>query len=185
MFEVQPDFKKNRLYFTLTHPTDDAIDEAIKAIEQTCCQLKPYFTCLNDLRNCASFLNRNEHLIEKTQKALWEMGVSKVVRVILPSTPGQFQLEMLGIVNLKYQADYTTSIQAAERILDRYQSEIDHSRGRTKKEMYKLIDMNGWEDETHFATYQEAVKRLKHIRKFDNTKNVIIVNSNVLTRRHP
>ncbi len=184
MYEVRSDLKKNRLYLTLTHPIDDDIDEAVKSIEQACCQLKPYFTCLNDIRNCASFLKRNESLIEKTQKAIWEMGVSKVVRVILPSIPGQYQLEMLGIVNLKYQADYATSIQAAERILDRYKTGIENSRTRIKREKYKLIDMNGWEDDVHLATFKEAVRRLKKIRKTDGTKNVIIVNANVLTRKH-
>lgn len=178
MYEVRSDLQKNRLYITLTHFIEYKINSAIMEIEQTCLKLKPYFTCLKDLRKCASFLKTNEHLIEKIQRAIWNMGVGKVVYVTLPSKTSQFQHEMPGVVDFKYHADYANSIQEAERILDSYKTEIDINKKRTKKEMYKIVDMNGWEDEKYLGNYKEALQRLRQIRR-SGKKTAVIVDANV------
>jgi hypothetical protein len=178
MYQVRTDFKKNRLYLTFAEPNRQDLKKALKEVEKLCLTLQPNFTCLTDLRNCMPIIEENKDLFEKKQNRMWGLGVGKTVRVIHDSDAGMTLEQFLRSIPVQYQTDYVTSIQEAETILDSYKEEIDRYKNSAESEMFKIIDMDGWEFEKCYLTYDEAVKNLKKIRN-TGRQTAIVVDANV------
>jgi hypothetical protein len=178
MYQVRTDFKKNRLYLTFTEPNRQELRKVLREVEKMCLTLQPNFTCLTDLRNCMPITEENKDLIEKKQNRMWGLGVGKTVRVIPDSEVGMTLVQSLRSITVQYQTDYVTSIQEAETILDSYKVEIDRHKSPVENEMFKIIDMDGWEFEKCYLTYAEAVKNLKKIR-MTGRQTAIVVDANV------
>jgi hypothetical protein len=178
MYQVRMDSKKNRLYLTFAEPNRQELRKALKEVEKLCLTLQPNFTCLTDLRNCMPIAEENKDLFERKQNRMWGMGVGKTVRVIPDSDIGMTLVQSLRSIAIQYQTDYVTSIQAAETILDNYKVEIDRHKSPVENEMFKIIDMDGWEFETFYLSYDEAVRNLKKIRK-TGRQTAIVVDANV------
>ncbi len=178
MYQVRTDFKKNRLYLTYTEPNRQELRKVLKEVEKLCLTLQPNFTCLTDLRNCMPITEENKDLFERKQNRMWGLGVGKTVRVIPDSDVGMTLVQSLRSITVQYQTDYVTSIQEAETILDSYKEEIDRHKSPAENEMFKIIDMDGWEFDKCYLTYNEAVKNLKKIRK-TGRQTAIVVDANV------
>jgi len=178
MYQVRTDSKKNRLYLTFAEPNRQELRKALKEVEKLCLTLQPNFTCLTDLRNCMPIIEENKDLFEKKQHRIWGLGVGKTVRVILDSDLGMTLVQSLRSITVPYQTHYVTSIQEAETILDNYMEEIDSHKSPVENERFKIIDMDGWEFEKCYLTYDEAVKNLKKVRK-TGRQTAIVVDANV------
>ncbi len=178
MYQVRTDFKKNRLYLTFAEPNRQELKKALKEVEKLCLTLQPNFTCLIDFRNCMPITEENKDLFERKQNRMWGLGVGKTVRVIPDSDVGMTLMQSLRSIAVQYQTDYVTSIQEAENILDGYKEEINRHKSPAENEMFKIIDMDGWEFEKCYLTYGEAVKNLKKIRK-TGRQTAIVVDANV------
>ena len=158
--------------------TQQARVKALKEVEKLCLTLQPNFTCLTDLRNCTPITEENRDLFVRKQNRMWGLGVGKTVRVIPDSDVGIPLEQSLRSIPVQYQTDYVTSFQEAEVILDSYKEEIDRHRSPIENEIFKIIDMDGWEFEKCYSTYDEAVKNLKKIRK-TGRHTAIVVDANV------
>ena len=178
MYKVRTDFKKNRLYLTFAETNRQEFRKALKEVEKLCLTLQPNFTCLTDLRGCMPITDENKDLFERKQNRMWGLGVGKTVRVIPDSNVGTPLEQSLRSIPVQYQTDYVTSIQEAETILDNYKREIDQNKSTLENEIFKIIDMDGWEFEKCYLTYDEAVKSLKKIRK-TGRQTAIVVDANV------
>jgi hypothetical protein len=178
MYQVRTDSRKNRLYLTFAEPNRQDLRKALKEIEKLCLTLQANFTCLTDLRNCMPISEENKDLFEKKQNRMWGLGVGKTVRVIADSDLGMTLAQSLCSIPVLYPTDYVTSLQVAENILDSYREEIDRHKSPVESEIFKIIDMDGWEYETCYLTYDEALKDLKKIRK-TGRHTAIVVDANV------
>jgi HD-GYP domain-containing protein (c-di-GMP phosphodiesterase class II) len=178
MYQVRKDSKKNRLYLTFAEPSRQELRKALKEVEKLCLTLQPNFTCVTDLRGCVPIIEENKDLFEKKQNRIWGLGVGKTVRVIPESDSSLNLVQSLRSIAVQYQTDYVTSIQEAETILDTYKEEIDRHKSPVENEMFKIIDMDGWEFEKCYLTYDEAFKNLKKIRK-TGRQTAIVVGANV------
>ena len=87
-------------------------------------------------------------------------------------------MQSLRSITVPYQTHFVTSIQEAETILDSYKEEIDSHKSPVENERFKIIDMDGWEFEKCYLTYDEAVKNLKKVRK-TGRQTAIVVDANV------
>jgi hypothetical protein len=178
MYQVRTDSRKNRLYLTFAEPNRQDLRKALKEVEKLCLTLQANFTCLTDLRNCTPITEENKDLFEKKQNRMWGLGVGKTVRVIADSELGMTLARSLRSISVQYATDYVTSIQEAENILDSYKAEIDRHITPVESEIFKIIDMDGWEFEKCYSTYDEALKNLKKIRKAGR-HTAIVVDANV------
>ena len=178
MYQVRTDPKKNRLYLTFAEPNRQELRKALKEVEELCLTLQPNFTCLTDLRSCMPIAEENKDLFERKQNRMWGLGVGKTVRVIPDSDLGMTLVQSLRSITVQYQTDYVTSIQEAETILDSYKEDVDTHQSPVENAMFKIIDMDGWEFEECYTTYDEAVKNLKEIRKTDR-HTAIVVDANI------
>jgi hypothetical protein len=133
---------------------------------------------LTDLRNCLPITEEHKDLFEKKQNRMWGLGIGKTVRVIADSDVGMSLVKILSSIPVQYPTDYVTGIQEAENILDSYKEEIDRHKIRVENEIFKIIDMDGWEFEKCYLTYDEALKNLKKIRK-TGRHTAIVVDANV------
>jgi hypothetical protein len=120
----------------------------------------------------------SKDLFEKKQNRLWGLGVGKTVRVIPDSDIGTTLVQFFRSMNSQYQIDYVINFQEAETILDSYREEIDRCQGPAANEIFKIIDMDGWEYEKRYLTYDEAIKNLKQVRK-SGRQTAIVVDVNV------
>ena len=174
MYQVRTDSRKNRLYLTFAEPNRQDLRKALKEVEKLCLTLQANFTCLTDLRNCMPVTGENKDLFEKKQNRMWGLGVGKAVRVIADSDLGMTLLSSLRSIPVQYPTDYVTSIQQAEDILDSYKEEIDRHKSPVESEIFKIIDMDGWEFEKCYLTYDEALKNLKKIRKTGRLTAIVV-----------
>ena len=174
MYQVRTDSRKNRLYLTFAEPNRQDLTRALKEVEKLCLTLQSNFTCLTDLRNCMPISEENKDLFEKKQNRMWGLGVGKAVRVIADSDLGMTFERFLRSIPVQYPTEYVTSIQEAENILDSYKEEIDRHKSPAEREIFKIIDMDGWEFETCYPTYDEALKNLKKIRKTGRRTAIVI-----------
>lgn len=174
MYQVRTDFKKNRLYFTLVDPSKKELNKALKEVEKLCLTLQPNFTCLTDMRHCIPITEEAKDLFAKKQNTIWGLGVGKTVRVVLDSDAGMSTMHSLRAITTQYQTDYATSIPEAETILDNYKKEIDRLKNTADSEMFKIIDMDGWEYKKRFLTYEEAIKNLKQVRQAGRQTAIVV-----------
>lgn len=178
MYQVRTDVKKNRLYLVFGDPSRQELRKALKEVERLCLPLEPNFTCLTDYRNCMLVNADSKDLFEKKQNRLWGLGVGKTVRIIPDSDIGKTLMQFFRSMNSQYQTDYVTNFQEAEAILDSYSEEISRCQVPAANEIFKIIDMDGWEYEKRYLTYDEAIKNLKQIRK-SGRQSAIVVDVNV------
>ncbi len=174
MYQIRTDSRKNRLYLTFEDPNRQEIRKALHEIEKLCLTLHPNFTCLTDLRKCKSITEESKDLFEKKQNRMWGLGVGKTVRVIPGTDAGLILLNFLRSITTQCLTDYVTSIQEAETILDRYKEEVDRLKGPSANEKFKIIDMDGWEYEKRYLTYDDAIKSLKYIRKSGRQTAIVV-----------
>lgn len=119
MHEVRVDPDKNRIYLTIGKIEDEQEMKSIpESVMAEAGKLKKGFTCLTDLRDYEYQDEIFERYIQKTQQALLDAGMSKVVRVHRKvGVLGHIQFETVSL-DLGYRAKNVTSFEEAERILD-------------------------------------------------------------------
>ena len=105
---------------------------------------------------------------------MWGLGVGKTVRVIPGTDAGLILLNFLRSITTQCLTDYVTSIQEAETILDSYKEEVERRKGPSANEKFKIIDMDGWEYEKRYLTYDDAIKSLKYIRESGRQTAIVV-----------
>jgi len=170
------DPKKNRLYIRLKGTAASELEWVRSEIERIFPLLKPDFTVLTDLRLCGQFSLNDVPLIKIVQNRLWKLGVVKAARVVLDPEASASRSEVLNLVHGGYPASFATSVEAAEELLDRYIMWMHEQNSR--REPYKFVDMDGWEDSRIFESFADAEKHLWSVRR-KGRPNAIIINANI------
>lgn len=119
MHRVTVDKEKNRLLLTLGKlENTDEILEVVEKIKNACRDLKPGFSCLNDLRDYELVDVGQESLIRQAQEFLVKAGLARVVRVVRKfGTWGHLQFDKTSM-NVGYHARNVNTIEEALVILD-------------------------------------------------------------------
>jgi hypothetical protein len=119
MHRITVDKDKNRLLLTLGRlESTDEILEVVEKIKTVCRDLKPGFSCLNDLRDYELVDAGQESLIRQAQEFLVKAGLARVVRVVRKfGTWGHLQFDKTSM-NVGYHARNVNTIEEALAILD-------------------------------------------------------------------
>jgi hypothetical protein len=119
MHRVTVDKEKNRLYLTLGKmESADEIMQVVEEIKTACQDLKPGFSCLNDLRDYELIDKTMEPSIKDAQKFLVNAGLIRTVRVVRKfGTWGHLQFDKASM-DVGYHAQNVNSIEEALAMLD-------------------------------------------------------------------
>ncbi|MBI9085702.1 MAG: hypothetical protein JEZ11_19045 [Desulfobacterales bacterium] len=176
MGDVHVDIKKNRIHILLTDRTRAELAETVRQIEEASLALKPNFTCLTDFRHTGTLLMENRDLLEKGQRALAEVGIGKALRLITEDQRLSLHFQQLDVVGIGYKIGYATSTKGAERILSAFKREMDQivKRRRRGGSMFKTLDPQNQSSEALFPDFNEALKKIKHLRRQGNSKAIVV-----------
>ncbi len=179
MYNIKILKEKNRIYISGSEISREDFEKGIEELELVCLNMKPNFTCVLDLREYGLLIENHVDLIKKGQERIWGAGLGKAIRIVPRSMLVFYKSELAKKWAFFYEAEYVTSLQEADEILDRYQEQLDNQNRNNIKEMYKIIDMNNWEDNQLYANFKDASVRLKQLRG-SGRQHAIIVNSKTL-----
>jgi hypothetical protein len=120
MHEVRADLDKNRMYITIGRIENEAEKQAlVEDVKNECAKLDHGFTALTDLRNYQYQGEAFERYIKELQEACIARGMSEVVRVHRWSgLLGHMEFETVSL-DVGYSGKNVTTIEEAEKILDR------------------------------------------------------------------
>jgi hypothetical protein len=176
MGKVQIDSKKNRICIDVTDKTRGELAETVRQIGEAALALKPNFTCLTDFRNSGTLLIENRDLLEKGQQLLSEMGIGKAVRLINEDQRQNTHFQVLDVVGRNYRLQYATSTKEAEKILNRYQRDLDRYLKRKHRggSMFKILDPGGNEFEEMYFDFTSAFRQLRQVRRNGHPAAIIV-----------
>lgn len=119
MHQVTVDKEKNRLFLTFGKVEGpDEIARVAEKIQTACRDLKPGFSCLNDLRDYELVDESLEASIRQIQEFLVKAGLATVVRVVRKfGTWGHLQFDRSSM-HAGYHARNVNSMDEAMAILD-------------------------------------------------------------------
>ncbi len=176
MYKIKISKEKNRVYISRLGTNREDYEKGIEELELICLNMKPNFTCVLDLRDAEIVPGNHLDLIKKGQDRIWGAGLGKAVRIVPYSMLDLYKYELAEKLVFSYKAEYVTSLRAADEILDRYRTQLGNQNRNNKREMYKIIDMNNWEDNKLYNGFKDAYRRLKQLRSLGR-QHAIIVNA--------
>jgi hypothetical protein len=115
--EIRADLKKNRLYLKLTGFVSDAelVRRSADPILEAAKRLRPGFDIITDLSEFRALTADAAEQSQKTQDALAQLGVGRVVRVSPSALP---RMQLARTSKHVYTAIDVTTMEEAERLLD-------------------------------------------------------------------
>ena len=182
MKPLYTDSRKNRLYIYLHSDAGDNIRQTLNQLEGFCLNLRQQFTCLIDISNCVPMTKAYQRFFRAVENRISELGLGKVVWLLAEGIEGRNQMDKLPLVTSNRDPECAQTITEAEHLLDGFNCRLQSSLGRKLKQMFKIIDMSGWEDEGHIADFRQAQKRLNHLRKMGRRHAIIVPASAIIQR---